>query len=127
MAVKLGLKQPLGQRITNGGVYTVIGVVRDFNFESMQQEIRPLAFGLGESNSMISVKIKGENAQTAIAQVQRVWHDFMPNQQIRYNFLDNSFAQMYKDVQRMQHIFGSFAMLAILLPAWDFLPYRLSW
>ncbi len=115
MANKLGLKAAPGQQITNGNVYTIIGVVQDFNYESMQQEIKPLVLALGESNSMISVKTRGGDAKTAIAQIEKVWHSFMPNQQIRYNFLDNSFAQMYKDVQRMQQIFSSFAVLAILI------------
>ena len=42
-----------------------------------------------------------------------IWKKFMPHQPIRYSFLDESFAQMYMDVQRTGQIFGTFAALAI--------------
>ena len=61
MAEKLGLKNPLGQRIENGWQkFTVIGVMEDFNFESMKQDVTPLCLVLGKYNSsIVSVKING--------------------------------------------------------------------
>ena len=47
--------------------------------------------------------------------VTRVWNKFMPHQPIRYSFLDESYARMYDDVQRMGNIFASFAILAIIV------------
>lgn len=115
MAKKLNLKNPVGARITNGGVFTVIGVVQDFNFESMHQHIDPLALHFGISPSMMSVKVSGADMKNTLQSIAATWKQFAPNQPIRYTFLDESFAKMYDDVQRMGHIFTTFAVLAIVI------------
>jgi putative ABC transport system permease protein len=117
MAGKLGLKNPLGQQITNGWEhFRVIGVMDDFNFESMKQTVNPLCLVLGDNHStIISVKMNGADAKNTVASVAAVWKNFAPSQPIRYSFLDESFAQMYADVQRMGEIFTSFAVLAIII------------
>ncbi len=115
MADKLGYKNPLGKVITNGNNYTIIGVLEDFNFESMKQQISPLCMFLGNSNGIVSVKIKGKDMKKTLAAISGVWKSFLPNQSMRYVFLDESYAAMYADVQRIGLIFASFAVLAILI------------
>src|SRR5204863_9140627 len=84
MAAKLGLKNPLGQRIENGWEkFTVIGVVEDFNFESMKQDVTPLCLVLGNNRaSIISVKIKEADAKHIIRYISSLWKGFVPNQPI---------------------------------------------
>lgn len=53
--------------------------------------------------------------KAALASISGVWKNFLPNQTMRYNFLDQSYASMYADVQRMQYIFTGFAILAIII------------
>ena len=53
--------------------------------------------------------------QSTIASVTKVWKQFSPNQPIRFTFLDERYAQMYDDVDRMGKIFTSFAVLAIIV------------
>ncbi len=117
MADKLGFKDPLGQRIENGWEkFTVIGVVEDFNFETMKQKVNPLCMVLGLYNSsIVSVKLSGKDTKKVISDVASVWKSFSPDQPFRYTFLDESFANMYKDVQRTGGIFTSFAVLAIII------------
>jgi putative ABC transport system permease protein len=117
MADKLGLKNPIGQRITNGWEnFTVIGVVQDFNFESMKQSIIPVCLTPGKYNSsIIAVKINTANIENVTGYITSVWKSFSPNQPIRYTFLDESFARMYADVKRTGRIFTSFAVLAIII------------
>jgi putative ABC transport system permease protein len=117
MAAKLGLKDPLGQRIENGWQkFTIIGVMDDFNFESMRQDVTPLSLILGNYNSsIVSVKISGADTKSVISYVSSLWKSFSPNQPFRYTFLDESFANMYADVQRTGSIFTSFAILAIII------------
>ena len=106
----------MGKRITNGyGIYPVIGVVEDFNFESMRGNIDPLVLHFGLSPSMMSVKFSGADVQNTIADVSALWKKFSPDQPIRYTFLDEQFANMYADVQRTGSIFTSFAVLAIII------------
>jgi putative ABC transport system permease protein len=94
----------------------VIGVIADFNFETMRQDITPLCFVLGNYNtSIISVKMSGADAKDVISYVSNVWKSFSPNQPFRYTFLDESFTSMYADVQRTGSIFTSFAVLAIII------------
>jgi putative ABC transport system permease protein len=115
MADKIGYANPLGKKITNGNNYTIIGIVENFNFESMKQQIDPLCMFLGNSNSVISVNVHGADMKKALASITNVWKSFLPNQAIRYDFLDESYAAMYADVQRMGLIFTSFAVLAIVI------------
>ena len=117
MAKKLGLKNPIGQRIENGWQkFTVIGVMEDFNFESMRQEVTPLCLVLSKySSTIVSVKISGADTKQAISYASNVWKSFSPNQAFRYTFLDESFANMYANVQRTGNIFTSFALLAIII------------
>ncbi|GAO41998.1 ABC transporter permease [Flavihumibacter petaseus] len=112
---KMGLKDPLDKVIVNWTKYRIIGVVEDFNFENMRAGIDPLCFVLGSSPTMIAVKVKTADMSAALDQIKTVWGSFMPNQQIRYSFLDENFEQMYADVKRMQRIFGSFSLLAIVI------------
>jgi putative ABC transport system permease protein len=115
MAKELELSNPVGQRIMNWEVYNVIGVVEDFHFESLRDKIGPLAMRLGTSPNIVSIKVNGSDMSSVIAGVEGVWKKFSPNQPIRYSFLDESFAHMYDDVQRMGRIFVSAAILAIIV------------
>jgi putative ABC transport system permease protein len=117
MAEKLGLKNPIGQRIVNGWeTWTVIGVMEDFNFESMKQDVTPLCVVLGNNTStIVAVKIKTTNTKSVIGYISSLWKDFAPDQPIRYTFLDESFANMYAEVQRTGDIFTAFAVLAIII------------
>jgi putative ABC transport system permease protein len=115
LAKKLNLKNPVGKRITNGAIFTVIGVVQDFHFESMHGEIGPLVMHLGLSPSIVTVKVKGENMKSTLRSIANTWRSFAPDQPIRYTFLDKSFANMYADVQRMGSIFTTFSIVAIVI------------
>jgi putative ABC transport system permease protein len=116
MADKLGYANPIGKMVTNGGEHlTVIGVIDNFYFESIKQQVNPLLMVPGNSNSIISVKVNAADMKQAFASINKVWKDFLPNQTMRYNFLDQSYAAMYADVQRMQYIFTGFAILAIIV------------
>ena len=116
MAKKLNLKNPIGKIITHGSdALRVIGVVQDFNFESLRQPIGALCLYYGLSPSIVSVKVNGGNMRNTMAEISSVWKNLSPSQPIRYTFLDERFANMYADVQRMGHIFTSFAILAIII------------
>ncbi|MEQ9412780.1 MAG: FtsX-like permease family protein, partial [Cyclobacteriaceae bacterium] len=115
MARELGLSDPLGKRITNGRIYNVIGVVEDFNYESLRGKIEPLCFVLGEKASIISVKVNSTEVVGTLKSITSLWKKFSPSQSIRYSFLDESYARMYDDVQKMGRIFTAFAVLAIMV------------
>jgi putative ABC transport system permease protein len=115
LAKKLNLKNPIGKKITNWGTFTVIGVVQDFNFESMHDQIGPMVFHFGLSPTIVTVKVKTADMKNTLEQITNTWKTFSPGQPIRYTFLDESFANMYADVQRMGHIFTTFAILAIII------------
>jgi len=118
MAAKLfpGEKNVIGKRLTNGGApREILGVVKDFNFESMRSRIVPLCMVLGNSPTIVSVKLKTTDMRKTIAAITGVWKNISPHQPFRYTFLDERFASMYDDVQRTGRIFTSFAVLAIIV------------
>jgi putative ABC transport system permease protein len=116
LANQLGLTDPIGKRIMNGNqTFTVIGIVEDFNYESLKQEIGGMCLVLGNSPNIVSVKVNTSDMSRTIHTITGVWSRFSPNQPIRYTFLDESFARMYADVQRMGKIFSTFALLAVII------------
>ncbi|MEM1134611.1 MAG: ABC transporter permease [Bacteroidota bacterium] len=116
MAKEFGFENPLGERITNSGaIWNVIGVVEDFHFESLKEDIRPLCLAIGNSPSIVSVKLSTSDMRGFIQSITGVWDTFSPNQPIRYTFLDEDYASMYADVERTGNIFSSFALLAVIV------------
>ncbi|MEM6865271.1 MAG: FtsX-like permease family protein, partial [Bacteroidota bacterium] len=116
MVEKLNLEQPLGKKISRyGRLYEVIGVVEDFNYNSMKQEVQPLCFFRGMSPSIISLKASAGNMTSLLDEVEKKWNAFSPNMAFRYAFMNDSFAKMYDSVTRIRTIFMSFSILAILV------------
>jgi len=113
MAKELGGNM-IGKRITNyAGSWTVIGIVEDFHFESLREDIRPLGLVLGTEASVLAIKLKSGDMRESIQSATQAWGKFAPHQPIRYSFLDERYAAMYDDVQRTGKIFTSFSVLAI--------------
>ena len=116
MAEEFGFQNPLDQRITNDGpVWNVIGVVENFHFESLREDVEPVCFVIGNSPSIVAVKVNTANMREFIGTIDNIWDDFAPHQAIRYTFLDEDYASMYADVTRTGNIFSSFAILAIVV------------
>jgi putative ABC transport system permease protein len=118
MARELGWKSgAVGKRIQNYRGWDVIGVVEDFHYESMRGDIDPLviAIGNGLGRNILSVKVDATDMKSALAGIETVWKKFAPHQPVRYTFLDDQYASMYADVQRMGRIFMTFACLAIVV------------
>jgi putative ABC transport system permease protein len=116
-AQRMGLgPHPVGQTIKHFSTpMHIIGLVEDFNYESMRDNIEGVCLSLGISSSIISVKTNTAEVGTLIPQVTALWKKFAPDQPIRYTFLDERFRAMYADVQQQGGIFTSFAVLAIII------------
>ena len=117
LAKGLGLTAPLGEWITYGNLsYQVIGVVEDFYFDSIKGVVRPLAMVLPQHvGAIVGVKVNTADMAATLESITAVWKQFMPNQPIRYTFLDDTYARMYADVERTGKLFTVFAVLAIVV------------
>lgn len=118
MVKDLGLNDSvgaLGQQVVAEKTWTVIGVVEDFNFESLRRDIRSLGLVLGESSGITIIRIAPGDMMSTVGAVEDTWHKFSPNQSIRFTFLDDSFSKMYDDVLRTGNIFTSFAAFAMIV------------
>ncbi len=119
MVARLGLKDPVGTELSYGDSarfkMRIVGVVADFNYESVKDVVQPLALHLGNWATMVAVKTNTADMAGLIKKVGAVWKTFSPQQELRYNFLDESFARMYDDVRRTGNIFTALATLAIVI------------
>ena len=113
---------PIGPFISNYGdspdsieKFEVIGVIKDFNFESLRQNIEPLALFLGESRGYLTMRLQTENMPDFISILQSTWNEMAPAQPFTYSFMDERFDRMYHTEQRIGNIIGTFAFLAILI------------
>jgi putative ABC transport system permease protein len=117
----LGWKTPqnaLGKDIAYGGIKgKVIGVVRDFHFESLHQKIIPLLFQLPAQGyyNRLSIKIDGRNVQSAINTIQTTWQKYLPETPFDFTFLDDKFAQLYNTEQQQGSLFTIFSCIAIFI------------
>lgn len=111
------LKNPVGKIFRLWGKdYQIIGVVRDFNFESLHEPVKPMFFRYDEVNTnRIAVKIESGKEQLAIAAIKKFNKDFNPGYLLDYRFLDQDFQIQYVSENRVAALSKYFAFLAILL------------
>ncbi|WP_337043934.1 FtsX-like permease family protein [Emticicia sp. 17c] len=95
--------------------YTVVGIIKSFNFSSLRQEITPLALFYGQDTGNISLKISSQNIPALISQIETKWKALVPEQALKYSFMDEDFNRQYEADQRTGKIATSFALLAILI------------
>jgi putative ABC transport system permease protein len=95
---------------------SIVGVVKDFHFTSLRNEIKPFGFYLHPRprGSMI-VKLSGDNIAATIAQIENKWKAYPSERALDYSFLDETFARMYKAEMRFQKVFISLVVLGIII------------
>ena len=94
----------------------VIGVVKDFNFRSLQQEISPITMRLDPTSTyIITVKIEGNNTAQTLASIEETWQSMIPAAPFEYYFLDELFDNQYQAEEQFKDLFMSFALLAIFI------------
>ncbi|MDL5045947.1 ABC transporter permease, partial [Oscillatoria amoena NRMC-F 0135] len=128
-AVKtLGLRDPVGQKLNQvqrrpeGTVivpFTIIGVIKDFNFQSLRDPITPLTIQstetFGPAVGYVYVRIKSNSMQAAIQNIETLWKEMVPDQPFKYSFLDQNLNANYEAEQRAGAVFGTFSVLAICI------------
>lgn len=121
-ALAIGWKTPedaVGKRINYGDRTNarVVGVVKDFHFESLHQDIIPMIFLLparGNNLRQISIKVEGD-VTAALAHLEQTWEQFSPNFPFAYSFLSEQYGQLYEAEQRQGELFSTFSGLAIFI------------
>lgn len=120
----LGIDDPIGkQLVTRGNTlrYTITGVVKDFHFESLRQEITPMVifgpdpFYSNRPRELFVARLRTDNLAETLADLQATWKAFFPVQPFRYSFLDQGFDALYRAEQTTGRLFGIFTGLALLI------------
>ncbi|GAB3916374.1 ABC transporter permease [Larkinella terrae] len=122
-AVKqFGWKNPIGQRIATVGdgspgdrhTYTVVGVTKNFHFESMHEHIAPLVMYYGGDWYQLALRIRTDNVPALLKTLEQRWKA-ETDTPFSYSFLNERFNKMYQAEQRVGELFGVFAGLAVFI------------
>ncbi len=118
----LGYADPLGQQIKRGRkTLTVIGVIRDFHYQSLQEPIKHLGIilsspdGTAAPEQFIAVRIRPSSTQDVLGFLAKTWRTFSPALKFEYSFLDEDYAALYGTEQRAGKITFLFSSLAIAI------------
>ena len=93
---------------------TVVGVVKDFNFESFKTKVRPLVIRLDPRSNNILIRYEG-NSKDAVATVETLWKRNAPNEPFEYVFLDENFDRLFREEQRLGQVFSVMTGIAIFI------------
>jgi putative ABC transport system permease protein len=108
---------PIGKTIVRSGrkAYTVVGVVKDFNYTSAKQKVAPLMMLPMHRHGSIILKIKAVEVSNLVADIKKQWDEYKASGPFSYYFVDEQFASLYSAEQRTGHIFTSFAVIAVII------------
>ncbi|MFP2995206.1 ABC transporter permease [Spongiivirga sp. MCCC 1A20706] len=113
-ALGMRLSRNLGQG-ENMEFLTVIGVVKDFHFETLRKDIGALSLTIGDSRGSMAIKLSAGDFSNAIAAIENTWNEVAPGQPFTYRFMDEAFNTTYRAEQNLGRIFVVFTILSILI------------
>jgi putative ABC transport system permease protein len=119
-AKMFGYRRPeeaIGRRFKQiGREGKIIGVMKDFHYRSLQEEIKPLAMRIEpEACFLVSVKVSTRNLSSTISQIRDKWNNIIPKRPLLYYFLDEHFDSQYRSEERFGTLFFYFTVLAIFI------------
>ena len=118
---EFNFENPIGEEIiyNDGGPQgprrlKIIGVMKNFNFESFRDQVRPLSVLLSNSSNTLLIRYEGSPTQL-VNTVEKLWREHATNEPFEYAFLDQNFDELFRAEQRMGTIFSILAGLAIFV------------
>lgn len=121
LAKELPFDDALGKSVGHGfypndSLGTVIGITKDFNYNSLHHEVNTLSLVVHEEWGFdeMSVKITG-NVDMAVREIEEIWRTHVPEYPFSYTFLDDHFDELYKSDQQMSTVVSIIAVLSILI------------
>lgn len=106
----------IGKRFGTGdNARYVIGVVRDFNFESLHKPVEALLIEYTNGGNALSIKIDAARIEEAITNLDKTWTAMAPEIPFQYSFVDEQIAQQYGNEKKMEGIFYGFSVLSLLV------------
>lgn len=119
-----GFSDPIGKNLyfisdlnnpKNVATLHIVGIVKDFNFSSMRQQVTPLSLMLGQNPGNIALRIRSTDIHHLVAQIEQKYKAMVPGEPFNYSFMNEDFNNLYRTEQRMGVIAISFSSLAILI------------
>ncbi|MFC1898572.1 ABC transporter permease [Candidatus Cloacimonadota bacterium] len=108
-----GIENPIGKSFAEG---VIKGVVKDFNFRSLRDNIQPLALvAVPEWDNHVAIKISGKDVPATLEFIEKVSSEIAPDFLFEYNFLDDEFDGLYRTEIRLGKLFNYFAFFAIII------------
>jgi putative ABC transport system permease protein len=95
--------------------FRVIGIVKDFNFSSLREHVKPLAFRFGSNDGGMTVRIQGSDITQTVSAIEDKWKSVAPDLPFEYSFMDADFDQLYKGERQSAKLITYFASLSILI------------
>lgn len=99
-----------------GEAYEVIGVVEDYYYQSLKDNIQPLVhFYQPEVNGKLAVRFQPDRVAEGLALLEEKWNSLDPYEPFDYQFIDQSFDELYKEQERLGTTSSTFALIAIVI------------
>jgi putative ABC transport system permease protein len=117
---ELGWTDPLNERLIDFDSgeevsMQVVGVVKDFNFESLKTIVRPLVLKLTDRGNVMTVRFEGKETENVIKSAEEEWNKIAQSEPFDYSFLDDDFDALFRAEQRLGRVITTFTVLAIFI------------
>ncbi len=111
----------------NGKIYPIIGVMKDFNFQSPQYPVEPVLFYFKDTKyHLINLRIEAIHTKEIMRNIEEVWKKFSPNHVLVYNFQDDLYNSQYKSAEHFSSLVGTGGIIAILIACLGILGLSIS-
>ncbi|MFH2035415.1 MAG: FtsX-like permease family protein, partial [Candidatus Zixiibacteriota bacterium] len=113
----INMDNPLGKKFTSVNEGEIIGVVKNYNFQSLHSQLEPLVFVLrsGAWMQYLYLKIESEDIYSTMGQIENAFSKLLPDYLIEINFLNDAYDNLYQSEKRMRTIFGIGSFIAIII------------
>ncbi|MFK7774154.1 MAG: ABC transporter permease [Saprospiraceae bacterium] len=112
---KMEIENPIGQKISMNGGSEIIGVVKNFHYGSLHNELEPLIFRFDSHGGNIMLKIKAGTETITIDKIKKIHQEFLPAYSFEFTFLDDEYQALYEAETKVSTLSKYFAGLAILI------------